>query len=78
MVKIRMLVDVYPELFFMATPGTILRAGKEYEAAVNRNSDIAGCCESGELLEVKLGEFEFIDAPEWVLNKCGKCGEKQY
>ena len=66
--KIRMLETVRPDLIFLAKPGTILRAGKEYEAAANRHGAISGVCENGEVMGVKPGEFEFVEAPEWVLN----------
>lgn len=66
--KIKMLCNVRPDLIFLAKPGTILRAGMEYEAASNKNGAISGICENGETLGVKPGEFEFVEAPQWVLN----------
>ena len=53
---------------FIAPPGTILRAGKKYEAKTNKNGAISGLCDNGEYLGVKPGEFEFIEAPQWVLD----------
>ena len=66
-IRIRMKHDVRPDLIFLAKPGTILRAGMEYNATANKNGAISGICENGEALGVKPGEFEFIEAPEWVL-----------
>lgn len=48
-------------------PGTMLRAGCEYYADTNKFGAISGFCDNGVLLGVKPGEFEFIEAPEWVL-----------
>lgn len=48
-------------------PGTILRADMEYQAISNKNGAISGLCDNGEYLGVKPGEFDFIEAPEWVL-----------
>jgi hypothetical protein len=39
----------------------------EYQAISNKNGAISGLCENGEYLGVKPGEFEFVEAPEWVL-----------
>jgi hypothetical protein len=70
-IRIRMTENVPPDFLFGkiggAKPGTILRAGEEYDAISNRNGAISGKCENGETLGVKPGEFEFIEAPEWVL-----------
>jgi len=70
-IKIRMLQNVRPDFFLgliSAKPGTILRSGMEYEATTNKNGAICGICENGEALGVKPGEFEFVEAPEWLLN----------
>lgn len=48
-------------------PGTILRAGMEYQAKANENGAISGLCENDEYLGVKPGEFAFVKAPDWVL-----------
>lgn len=72
-IKIRMTRNVRPDFLFGIVgllgekPGTILRAGVEYQAMSNKNGAISGICENGECLGVKPGEFEFVDAPEWVL-----------
>lgn len=67
-IRIRMTQDVRPDFPFGAIvgvkPGTILRAGQEYEATSNAHGAISGICENGESLGVKPGEFEFIEAPE--------------
>lgn len=66
--RIKMLVNVRPELPFLAKPGTILRAGMEYEATANPNAAICGICENGVAMGVRPGEFVFMEAPAWVLN----------
>lgn len=65
--RIRMLNSVRPDLPFLANPGTILRAGIEYEAKSNPQGAISGLCENGTYLGVRPGDFSFIEAPEWVL-----------
>lgn len=69
--RIKMLTNVRSDfplgLFAGAKPGTILRAGMEYKATSNPHGAISGICENGESLGVRPGEFEFIEAPEWVL-----------
>lgn len=67
-IVIRMLENVRPDLIFLAKPGTILRAGKEYEATSNKNGAISGRAENGEMLGVRPGEFEFVRAPQWLLD----------
>ncbi len=69
-VKIRMLRNVRPDFLFgmvSGKPGTILRCGMEYQGTTNKNGAISGICDNGEKLGVKPGEFEFVEAPEWVL-----------
>lgn len=59
-IKILMLENVRPDFLFLAKPGTILRAGKTYEATVNKNGAVTAICENGETLGVKPGEFEIV------------------
>lgn len=66
--RIRMLANVRPDLLFLARPGTILRAGQEYEATANPNAAICGICDNGVHLGVKPGDFVFVEAPAWVLD----------
>lgn len=72
-IKIRMKKTVRPDFplgiigLLGEKPGTILRAGMEYQATSNKNGAISGLCDNGEYLGVKPGEFEFVKAPEWVL-----------
>lgn len=66
--RIKMLCNVRPDIPFLAKPGTILRAGEVYEATANKHGAISGICGNGEPLGVKPGEFEFVEAPKWVLN----------
>lgn len=65
--RIKMLENVIPYLPFLAKQGTFLCAGAEYEARANKNGAISALCENGEYMGVKPGEFEFVEAPEWVL-----------
>ena len=65
--RIKMLTTVKPGLVFLiAKPGTVLSAGREYKAMANQHGAISGLCDNGEWLGVKPGEFELLDAPEWV------------
>ena len=64
MVKIKILVDVRPELPWMAQPETVLRAGETYEAKSNDHGAISGLCANGRYLGVRPGEFVFVEAPE--------------
>lgn len=72
-IRIRMLEKVRG-LGFLCKPGTILYAGQEYPAMTNKNGAISGLCANGEYLGVKPGEFEFVEAPEWVLAKHRRLG----
>lgn len=65
--KIRMIRNVRSDIPFISKPGTILRAGMEYAAISNQHGAISGQCDNGEYLGVKPGEFEFIEAPRWIL-----------
>lgn len=66
MIRIKMLTDVVPDLFFLATPGTLLRVGTEYEATANVHGAVSGICPNGKQLGVRPGEFEFTEAPDWL------------
>ena len=63
--KIKMLETVRPDLL-LAKPGTILRAGEEYEAKANEKGAISGLCANGEYLGVRPNEFVFTETPGWV------------
>ncbi len=70
-IRIRMKQNVRPDLLFgkiHGKPGTILRAGMEYPAISNKHGAISGICDNGEKLGVKPGEFNFVEAPKWVLD----------
>jgi hypothetical protein len=45
----------------------------EYVAYTNPHGAISGLCDNGERLGVAPGEFEFIEAPDWILEKHGIC-----
>lgn len=72
MIRIRMKTDMLPDVLpgipSLAKPGTILRAGKEYEAEANKNGAVIAICENGTRMGVKPGEFEFLEAPKWLQN----------
>lgn len=59
--KILMLENVRPDFLFLTKTGTFLRAGKTYEATVNKCGAITAICENGEMLGVKPGEFEVVE-----------------
>lgn len=70
-IRIRMKQNVRPDFLFgkiHGKPGTILWAGMEYPATSNKHGAICGICDNGEKLGIKPGEFEFVEAPEWVLD----------
>jgi hypothetical protein len=74
-IRIRMMQTARPDLPFMLRPeekDMILYEGKEYDAVTNRNGAISGICDSGKHLGVRPREFEFLEAPEWVLRVHGK------
>lgn len=62
--RIKMLETVVPDMWWLAKPETILSAGVEYEARSNPHGAISAICENGELLGVKPGEFEIVEAPD--------------
>lgn len=66
-IRIRMLKTVRADMPFLAKPGTIARKGQDYNAMTNRFGAISAICENGEILGVKPGEFEFTEAPDWLL-----------
>ena len=73
-IEIRMLTTVQADGLFkllgcdkgLSTP-TVLLKGMTYPAVSNKHGAIAGICDNGERLGVKPGEFEFVSAPDWVL-----------
>lgn len=65
-IRIRMLNTVRPD-FYLGKPGTVAKRGRIYAACSNKNGAISAVCDNGESLGVKPGEFEFIEAPEWIL-----------
>ena len=67
--KIKMLITVTPDfpIVLFAKAGTILERGVVYEAKANKYGAVSGICENGEALCVKPNEFEFVEAPEWLI-----------
>ena len=43
-----------------------LLAGEVYDATANKNGAVSGITEEGIAIGVKPGEFEFVEAPEWL------------
>lgn len=43
-----------------------LLVGKVYEATANKNGAVSGITEEGISIGVRPGEFEFVEAPEWL------------
>ena len=43
-----------------------LLAGAVYDATANKNGAVSGITEEGIAIGVKPGEFEFVEAPEWL------------
>jgi hypothetical protein len=65
-IRIRMSKTVRRDWPCLGKPGTIAIVGKEYPASSNQYGAISAICDNGEKLGVKPGEFEFIEAPQWV------------
>jgi len=69
---IQMTKNVMPDWpIFLTDPSKanmIARAGQIYNASTNKNGAISVDFDNGDKLGVKPGEFEFIDAPDWVLD----------
>jgi hypothetical protein len=65
-IRVRLLQNVRG-LGFISPPGTIARDGYEYEGYSNDNGAISAILPNGEKLGLMPGEFEFLEAPEWVL-----------
>jgi hypothetical protein len=51
----------------VSPPGTVAYGGQEYEATSNPYGAISAVLPNGEELGLCPGEFEFLEAPEWVL-----------
>lgn len=68
-IVIRMIKTARPDLsmFFKIDPATVAEAGKEYPATSNQYGAICAICANGIGLGVRPGEFEFVEAPEWLL-----------
>jgi hypothetical protein len=66
-IRIRMLKTVVPDFPFIKN-GTQLLSGTIYVATSNSLGAVSGICNNGEKLGVKPGEFEFVEAPEWLLS----------
>lgn len=79
-IKIKMLKTVNPSMPFLCKPNTVAEKDGIYDATSNKYGAITAICNNGEHLGVCPGEFEFIEAPEWILNiwKKGKTEEIYY
>ena len=65
-IEIHMLTTIRG-IAFISKPGTILYKDIKYKAEANKNGAVSGVCDNGEKLGVKPGEFEFVKAPQWLL-----------
>lgn len=65
-IRVRLLHNVRG-LSYISPPGTIAREEHEYEGYSNPNGAISAILPNGEKLGLMPGEFEFLEAPEWVL-----------
>ena len=74
-IRVRMLQTVRG-LGFISPPGTIARDGVIYDAYSNPYGAISAILPNGEKLGLKPGEFEFTEAPEWVLRIWAKHDSK--
>jgi hypothetical protein len=75
-IRIRMLKTVVPDFPFYLTgvkDGTHLLRDGIYSATSNSLGAVSGLCHNGQQLGVKPGEFEFVEAPEWLLSIHRKC-----
>jgi hypothetical protein len=77
-IVIRMLKNVKPDIFAFFEPenvNVIAKEGETYNAQSNRYGAISVIID-GKMLGVKPEEFEFLEAPSWILEKHGKLSEK--
>lgn len=74
--KIRMKKTVISDLPALRRPGLVLYKDEEYEATSNPRGAICGICDNGEKLGVKPGEFEFVEAPKWILDIWDRAGTR--
>jgi hypothetical protein len=65
-IRVRLLKNVRGNPY-IGPPGTIARQELEYEGHSNPNGAISAILPNGEKLGLYPEEFEFIEAPEWVL-----------
>ncbi len=63
---IHMLKTVTPDFQFGVKEGTSLIEHGIYGATSNPVGAVCGICDNGELLGVKPGEFQFVEAPQWL------------
>lgn len=65
---IRMLKTVKPDFPISSMElNTIAEIGKQYYAVSNKYGAISVICENEKLLGVVSSEFDFVDAPDWLL-----------
>jgi hypothetical protein len=65
-IRIRVLQTVRGN-FILEPNHAVVEQGKEYPAKANKQGAISALCDNAEWLGMKPGEFEFLEAPEWVL-----------
>lgn len=64
-IRIKMLKTVRPAfhtIYCPIRPGTVLYAGRIYQATTAESGCFCGICDNGELLGVQPGEYEVVDA----------------
>lgn len=67
-IVIKMLKSVRPDMFFNPIDATTQAVyGHTYNATAGKLGAVCAICDNGKLLGVKPGEFEFVEAPEWLL-----------
>ena len=74
-IRVRLLHNVRG-LGIISPPGTIAREGYEYEGDSNPQGAISAILPNGEKLGLMPGEFEFLEAPDWVLRIWAKHDDK--
>jgi|GEM_PF-2031932 len=65
-IRVRITKTVRPDLPDVFADKHVANPGEEYEAESNRNGAVSIIFPDGSRLGVKPGEFEFIEAPDWL------------
>lgn len=65
-IRVRITKTVRPDLPEIFADKHMANPGEEYQAESNRNGAVSIIFPDGSRVGVKPGEFEFIEAPEWL------------